>query len=82
MNNAHKNTRKTNFLRGVEVFIHLFLLIGVPVLYLYFQTEFSQYTMPDYSTDVYLYWLIYPIVSAMVYGVLNKKKKKKKNNNK
>ncbi len=71
-----KNTKKNLFviIKLLEVLFHVFLLVGVPVIYLYITTGFNKYSLPDYSIHVYVYWLIYLIVIPVFYSLIKSSK--------
>jgi hypothetical protein len=62
----------------IEIVIHLFLIIIIPVIFLEVTTGFNKYDLPDYINYVYGYWLIYLIVTPLFYNVFKKKRKYKK----
>ena len=61
--------------KSIELIIHLLLVIAVPFIYLEIATGFNKYRLPEYMPVVYIYWLVYILISAVVYGVLHQRKR-------
>ncbi len=61
----------------IELVIHLFLVVGVPVVYLQLTTGFDEYRLPEKMPIVYVYWLAYIALIAVIYGRIQKNKKYK-----
>ena len=58
----------------LELVVHLFLIVGVPVIYLEITTGFNKYRMPTYMNTVYIYWLLYIAIVPLFYKLLKGKK--------
>ena len=61
----------------IELSIHMFLVVIVPVAYLEIVTGFNKYRLPEQMPYVNVYWLIYIAVIAIIYGRRQKNKKYK-----
>ena len=59
----------------VEVTIHIFLVVGIPLIYLQIKTGFNEYRLPEQMPYVYVYWLVYLAVTGTIYGRRQKRKK-------
>ena len=73
-----KITTRDKSYKIFEIIIHLILIIIIPVIYLEVTTGFNKYTLPDFIIYVYGYWMIYIIITPILYGVFKKKRKYKK----
>ena len=59
----------------VELAIHMFLVVGIPVIYLQIMTDFNEYRLPEHMPYVYVYWLVYLAVTGTIYGRRQRRKK-------
>lgn len=62
----------------IEIVAHLILIIIIPAIYLDVTTGFDKYALPEFINYVYGYWMIYIILTPILYGVFKKKVKYKK----
>ena len=58
----------------IELIIHLLLVVAVPVIYLQITTDFNEYRLPEQMPVVYVYWLLYMAIIAVIYGRRQRKK--------
>ncbi|MEL0035246.1 MAG: hypothetical protein VW882_02430 [Gammaproteobacteria bacterium] len=62
-------------IKTLELLVHLFLIVGVPVIYLDITTGYNKYRLPEQMPVVYVYWLVYIVIIAIIYGISQKTKK-------
>jgi len=68
-----KGENRYRYLKIFEVILHLFLLVVVPVVYLYITTGFNKYRLPEHINYVYGYWLVYIILLPIIYSFISRK---------
>lgn len=66
---------KQTIQKSIELAIHLFLVVAVPFIYLEIATGYNKYRLPEHMPVVYVYWLIYIFIIAVIYGLRQKRKK-------
>ena len=61
--------------KSIELAIHVFLVVAVPFIYLEIATGFNKYRLPEHMPVVYVYWLVYIFIIAVIYGMRKKRQK-------
>ena len=61
--------------KSIELVIHLILVVAVPFIYLEIATGYNKYRLPEHMPVVYVYWLVYIFIIAVIYGLRRKRKK-------